>query len=48
VIEGQIPAAVQIQMRIFDSRTAKWLDVQATDSTGKSTAWRSASFKVEK
>ena len=85
LVEGQSSAAVQIQMRIFDSRTGEVisdsqpisaapymtagssiipvgrgmdlsklpigsyrLDVQATDSTGKSAAWRSANFTVEK
>lgn len=84
-VEGQSSATVQIQMRIFDSRTGEVisdsqpisaapyvqagssiipvgrgmdisklpkgsyrLDVQATDSTGKNTAWRSANFTVEK
>ena len=84
LVEGQSPATVQIQLRIFDSRTGEVvsdsppisaapyikagssiipvgrgldisklpkgsyrLDVQATDSTGKSTAWRSAHFTVE-
>jgi hypothetical protein len=84
LLEGQSSAAVQIQMRIFDSRNGELisdsqpisaapyikagssiipvgrgmdisklpigsyrLDVQATDSTGKSTAWRSANFTVE-
>jgi hypothetical protein len=85
LLEGQSPATVQIQMRIFDSRTGEVisdsqpisaapyikagssiipvgrgmdisklpigsyrLDVQATDSTGKSTTWGSANFTVEK
>ncbi len=84
-LDGQSPAQVQIQMRIFDSRTGEVishsqpisaapymqagssiipvgrgmsinklpkgsyrLDVQASDSIGKSTAWRSANFTVEK
>jgi hypothetical protein len=83
LVEGQSPATVQIQMRIFDSRTGEVisdsqpisaapyikagssiipvgrgmdisklpigsyrLDVRATDSAGKSTAWRSANFTV--
>jgi hypothetical protein len=84
LLDGQSSAAVQIQMRIFDSRNGELisdsqpisaapyikagssiipvgrgmdisklpigsyrLDVQATDSTGKSTARRSATFTVE-
>ncbi len=84
LVEGHSPAQVQIQVRIFKSRTGEAisdsqpisavpymkagssiipvgrgldigklpkgsyrLDLQATDSTGKSTAWRSANFTVE-